>query len=238
MKKDHFRSGVESLLHFYWCFCSVLIYKMRCVKHILFKVSASVKPAVKGSREEHQSQKLIWRSRSIHFLALLLTLSEAFCFRKKKINMTHNADSSWQEYSSTVLYRFLIFIVPSYFEWLFSSAWCFCDCQGYADWGLFFFFLRTRQRKVEGQSWEAVAQQRPWNVRRRQRDRQVDKKREGVLGEAAELTVDNLSSEDRKADRGTWDTSVGLPELMRESIFSASLLQASIWGYTPGKRSV
>lgn len=32
-----------------------------------------------------------------------------------------------------------------------------------------------------------------------------------------------------RADRGTWDASVGLSELMRDSIFSASLLQASIW---------
>lgn len=32
-----------------------------------------------------------------------------------------------------------------------------------------------------------------------------------------------------RADRGTWDARVGLSELMRDSIFSASLLQASIW---------
>lgn len=70
-------------------------------------------------------------------------------------------------------------------------------------------------------------------MRRRQKERQVDTEREEAQGGAAELTVDSLSSEVRKADRGTWDTSVGLPELMRESIFSASLLQASIWGYTP-----
>lgn len=74
-------------------------------------------------------------------------------------------------------------------------------------------------------------------MRRRQRERQVDTLRE-ALGGAAELTVDSLSSEVRKADRGTWDTSVGLPELMRESIFSASLLQASIWGYTPDTHCV
>lgn len=75
-------------------------------------------------------------------------------------------------------------------------------------------------------------------MRRRQRERQVDTQREEVLGEAAELTVDSLSSEVRKADRGTWDTSVGLPELIRESIFSASLLQASICGYTPDTHCV
>lgn len=37
-----------------------------------------------------------------------------------------------------------------------------------------------------------------------------------------------LISEARKAERGTWEMSVGLAWLMRESIFSASLLQASI----------
>lgn len=37
-----------------------------------------------------------------------------------------------------------------------------------------------------------------------------------------------LISEVRKAERGTWEMRVGLPWLMRESIFSASLLQASI----------
>lgn len=31
-----------------------------------------------------------------------------------------------------------------------------------------------------------------------------------------------------RAESGTWDASVGLSELMRDSIFSASLLQASI----------
>lgn len=31
-----------------------------------------------------------------------------------------------------------------------------------------------------------------------------------------------------RAERGTWEASVGLSELMRDSIFSASLLQASI----------
>lgn len=37
-----------------------------------------------------------------------------------------------------------------------------------------------------------------------------------------------LISEDIKAERGTWEMRVGLAWLMRESIFSASLLQASI----------
>lgn len=32
-----------------------------------------------------------------------------------------------------------------------------------------------------------------------------------------------------RAERGTWDARVGLSELIRDSIFSASLLQASIW---------
>lgn len=75
-------------------------------------------------------------------------------------------------------------------------------------------------------------------MRRKQRERQVYTQKEEVLGGAAELTVDSLSSEVRKADRGTWDTSVGLPELMRESIFSASLLQASIWRYKPDTHCV
>lgn len=75
-------------------------------------------------------------------------------------------------------------------------------------------------------------------MRRRQRERQVDTQEEEVLGEAAELTVDSWSSEVRKADRGTWDTRVGLPELIRESIFSASLLQASICGRTPDTHCV
>lgn len=70
-------------------------------------------------------------------------------------------------------------------------------------------------------------------MRRKQRERQLDTQMEEVRGAAAELTVDSLSSEVRKADRGTWDDSVGLPELIRESIFSASLLQASIWRNTP-----
>lgn len=59
-----------------------------------------------------------------------------------------------------------------------------------------------------------------------------DRKRERDRGAAAaELMVESLTSELRKADRGTCDTSVGLPEFMSESIFSASLLQASICGH-------
>lgn len=59
------------------------------------------------------------------------------------------------------------------------------------------------------------------------------RKRERDRGAAAaELMVESLTSELRKADRGTCDTSVGLPEFMSESIFSASLLQASICGHT------
>lgn len=67
------------------------------------------------------------------------------------------------------------------------------------------------------------------DVRRKHRDRHRAINWEEAMWGAAELTVDSLSSEMRKADSGTWDTSVGLPELMRESIFSASLLQASIY---------
>ncbi len=64
------------------------------------------------------------------------------------------------------------------------------------------------------------------------RDRRTEDSRtprETESGSSAdELMVDSWTSDWRKAARGTWDTSVGLAELMSESIFSASLLQASI----------
>lgn len=65
-------------------------------------------------------------------------------------------------------------------------------------------------------------------VIKRRRGKRNRKGQRGRRVEAAELTVESLTSELRKADRGTCDTSVGLPEFMSESIFSASLLQASI----------
>lgn len=65
--------------------------------------------------------------------------------------------------------------------------------------------------------------------RREEKRTQRERERESA---AAKVMVESSTSESRKADRGTWDTSVGLPELMSESIFSASLLQASICGYT------
>ncbi len=64
------------------------------------------------------------------------------------------------------------------------------------------------------------------------RDRRTEESRtprETESGPSAdELMVDSWTSDWRKAAKGTWDTSVGLAELMSESIFSASLLQASI----------
>jgi hypothetical protein len=41
--------------------------------------------------------------------------------------------------------------------------------------------------------------------------------------------MDTCTWEIMRAERGTCDTRVGLSELIRDSIFSASLLQASIW---------
>lgn len=44
------------------------------------------------------------------------------------------------------------------------------------------------------------------------------------------ILLETCTWEMMRAERGTWDASVGLSELIRDSIFSASLLQASIWG--------
>lgn len=52
----------------------------------------------------------------------------------------------------------------------------------------------------------------------------------GLLAGAEDVRLlETCTWEMMRADRGTWDASVGLSELMRDSIFSASLLQASIW---------
>lgn len=53
---------------------------------------------------------------------------------------------------------------------------------------------------------------------------------QGDLPPAAEdgRLLETCTWEMIRAERGTWDARVGLSELMRDSIFSASLLQASI----------
>ena len=60
------------------------------------------------------------------------------------------------------------------------------------------------------------------------------RRRKGGQGALASMPADGTLFETctwemMRAERGTWDARVGLSELMRDSIFSASLLQASIW---------
>lgn len=43
------------------------------------------------------------------------------------------------------------------------------------------------------------------------------------------MLLETCTWEMTRADRGMWAARVGLSELIRDSIFSASLLQASIW---------
>lgn len=82
-----------------------------------------------------------------------------------------------------------------------------------------------------GESGERETTQSRWKTGAMRRPRR--KHRIGGGGEGGEPADDwmegVLISELRKADRGTWDMRVGLAWLMRELIFSASLLQASIW---------
>lgn len=60
----------------------------------------------------------------------------------------------------------------------------------------------------------------------------LKRSREGLAGlpPSAEdgRLLETCTWEMMRAERGTWDARVGLSELMRDSIFSASLLQASI----------
>lgn len=65
---------------------------------------------------------------------------------------------------------------------------------------------------------------RPRLRRRRRRQRQGGLARVLAAGRLLEIWTWEMM----RAESGTWAASVGLSELMRDSIFSASLLQASI----------